>query len=31
MCQYSWVIDKHNTMFQKVKRVFHQNKAHTKI
>ena len=31
MWLYSWVIDKYNTMFQNVKRVFHQNKAHTKI
>ena len=24
-------LDKYNTMFQNVKRVLHQNKAHTKI
>ena len=32
--QYDVIIqglDKYNTMFQNVKRVFHQNKAHTKI
>ena len=31
MWLYSWVIDKYETMFQNVKRVLHQNKAHIKI
>ena len=32
-CQYVTIhgLDKYNAMFQNVKRVLHQNKAHTKI
>ena len=31
ICDYIHGLDKYNTMFQNVKRVLHQNKAHTKI